>query len=66
MWRKSNDKIYFFRGDQYVRLTDTVVDPGYPRPIAGNWNGLPTEFAEGIDAALMELLDDEGQELVVR
>jgi hypothetical protein len=28
------------------------VDAGYPRPIAGNWPGLPSAFTQGIDAAL--------------
>lgn len=51
--RKSNGKIYLFKGNQYVRLTDTAVDPGYPKPIAGNWPGLPNTFTSGIDAALM-------------
>jgi hypothetical protein len=26
---------------------------GYPKPIAGNWNGLPGGFSSGVDAALM-------------
>ncbi|HKR11015.1 MAG TPA: hemopexin repeat-containing protein [Pyrinomonadaceae bacterium] len=52
-WRKSNGKIYMFKGNQYVRLTDTTVDPEYPKPIAGNWNGLPADFESGIDAAFM-------------
>jgi hypothetical protein len=38
----SGTKCYFFRGNQYVRVTrgDTgagTVDPGYPAPIS-NWN----------------------------
>ncbi|MBL8398255.1 MAG: hypothetical protein JNL84_08955 [Candidatus Accumulibacter sp.] len=52
-WRKTNNKIYMFKGDQYVRLTETDVDPGYPRPIAGNWLGIPSAFEEGIDAVFM-------------
>lgn len=52
-WRKSNGKIYLFKGDQYVRLTETQVDAGYPKPIAGNWHGLPASFEAGIDAAFM-------------
>jgi hypothetical protein len=55
LWRQSNDKIYFFKGSQYVRLTETTVDAGYPKPIAGNWNGLPNAFQQKIDAALMRL-----------
>jgi hypothetical protein len=31
-----NDKIFFFRGDQYVRYTmGTDVDPGHPLPLCG-------------------------------
>ena len=47
-------KLYFFKGDRYVRYdwaTDKT-DPGYPAPIAGNWHGLPAEFTTGIDAAV--------------
>jgi len=47
-------KLYFFKGDQYVRYdwaTDKT-DPGYPRPIAGNWPGLPPGFTSGIDTAV--------------
>ena len=52
----SGSKCYFFKGNQYVRVTrgDTgagTVDPGYPAPIS-NW-GWPRGFgAAGIDAAL--------------
>jgi len=37
-----NGKIYFFSGSQYYRydIANEAVDPGYPRPIQGNWNGL--------------------------
>lgn len=48
-------KLYFFRGDQYIRYdtTSNAVDPGYPRPIAGNWPGMAEAgFADGIDAAV--------------
>ena len=44
-------KAYFFKGKQYLRY-DVVadhVDPGYPRPIAGNWPGM---WPEKIDAAI--------------
>ncbi len=47
-------KVYFFKGNQYLRYdikTDTV-DPGYPRPIAGNWGGFPPSWSSGIDAAM--------------
>jgi len=51
----SGSKCYFFKGNQYIRVTrgETgagTVDPGYPAPIS-NWNW--GEFgAHGIDAAL--------------
>ena len=41
-----------FKGSQYVRLTGATVDATYPKPIAGNWNGLPPDFQTGIDAAV--------------
>ena len=54
LWRNSNGRIYFFKGNQYVRITDIPlrVEPGYPKPIAGNWPGLPDSFNQGIDSAL--------------
>jgi hypothetical protein len=53
LWRESNGKIYLFKGDEYVRLegTNATMDAGYPRPIEGNWPGLPASFTSGIDAA---------------
>ncbi|MFS8096813.1 hemopexin repeat-containing protein [Lentzea alba] len=54
-WRESNDAVYLFKGSQYVRFTKVPdgVDAGYPKPIAGNWPGLPASFEAGLDAALM-------------
>jgi Hemopexin len=52
----SGSKCYFFRGNQYIRVTrgdvgPGTVDPGYPAPIS-NW-GWPGGFgSSGIDAAL--------------
>jgi hypothetical protein len=45
-----NWKAYFFEGSQYVRYDQETFqqDPGYPRPIAGNWPGL---WETDIDAA---------------
>jgi Hemopexin len=36
------DKAYFILGSHYVRYDPTAdsVDPGYPKPIAGNWGGV--------------------------
>jgi len=52
--RESNGKIYFFKGSQYIRYSSVArgIDAGYPRPITGNWPGLPDSFNQGIDAAL--------------
>jgi Hemopexin len=45
-------KIYLFKGNQYVRVTGTQVDPGYPLRLPGGWRGLPASWHSGIDAAL--------------
>ena len=47
----ANRKHYFFKGNQYVRLTGTKVDKGYPSRLPGGWRGMPADFARGIDAA---------------
>lgn len=42
-------------GDQYIRVNPSNawnVDPGYPKPIQGNWPGVTGTFANGLDAAL--------------
>jgi hypothetical protein len=54
MCRPSNDKIYLFKGTEYCRLTDLTKDPGYPAPIAGNWQDLPAPFTSNVQAALMD------------
>ena len=52
----SNGKIYFFKGNQYIRCTSNDrIDRGYPKPIKGNWKKWPDEFTEGIDAAFLHL-----------
>jgi hemopexin len=53
--RESNGKIYFFKGNQYVRFSDVSagVDAGYPKPISGSWPGLPASFTSNLGAALM-------------
>jgi hypothetical protein len=48
-------KAYFILGSGYVRYDAgaDAVDPGYPKPIAGNWSGFSEiGFDEGIDAAV--------------
>lgn len=48
----SHQKVYFFKGDQYLRydIAADRVDPGYPLPIAGHWPGLWTDH---IDAGVV-------------
>ncbi|WP_372950584.1 hemopexin repeat-containing protein [Mariniphaga sp.] len=55
LWSNTNNKIYFFKGNQFIRVDPNnawKVDPGYPKPIAGNWPGFPASFAKGVDAAI--------------
>ncbi|MCF3975074.1 hemopexin repeat-containing protein [Paracoccus salsus] len=55
LWSAPNNKIYFFKGSEYIRVdpgNGWQVDSGYPKPIAGNWSGFPTNFQSGVDAAL--------------
>jgi hypothetical protein len=49
-----NEKFYLFKGSEYSRHSaGGAVDPGYPRPIAGNWSQFPAEWAAtGVDAAV--------------
>ncbi|HLG79059.1 MAG TPA: hemopexin repeat-containing protein [Ktedonobacteraceae bacterium] len=40
-----NGEVYLFQEDRYYRITDLTnkkVDPNYPQPIQGNWQGLGT------------------------
>lgn len=55
LWSETNQRIYFFKGDQYIRVDPNNgwnVEAGYPKPIEGNWPGFPSGFAKGVDAAL--------------
>ncbi|WP_304517935.1 hemopexin repeat-containing protein [Cecembia rubra] len=55
LWNGKSDRIYFFKGNQYVRVdpkNNWNIDPTYPKPIKGNWPGWPASFESGIDAAL--------------
>jgi hypothetical protein len=44
----ANNRVYLFRGSEYIRITGMTVDAGYPRPVAGNWN-IP--YTTGFDYA---------------
>jgi hypothetical protein len=48
----NNGKAYFFTARMYYQydIAADSVDPGYPKPIAGNWPGL---WADRIDAAVV-------------
>jgi hypothetical protein len=48
----SRQKVYFFKGDQYLRydIATDRVDPGYPLAIAGHWPGL---WTSNIDAGVV-------------
>lgn len=48
-------KAYLFKGAEYIRhdIAGDTIDPGYPKPIAGNWGGVTgTIFERDIDAAV--------------
>jgi Hemopexin len=50
--RNGRTVAYFFRDNQYIRfdIKNHRADPGYPKPIAGNWPNF--KFPDGIDGAL--------------
>ena len=52
-WGQGSDKVYFFRGSEYLRydIPSDQVDPGYPAPILGNWPGWPV-YWDYVDAAI--------------
>ncbi|MFD2036955.1 hemopexin repeat-containing protein [Belliella marina] len=53
--QKWDGRIYFFKGDQYVKLSEdgSYVETEYPKSIKENWPGLPPSFQKGVDAVLM-------------
>jgi hypothetical protein len=46
---RSNGISYFFQGDQFYRVTNMSVEPGFPKPISDYFPGIPTP----IDAAFV-------------
>ena len=55
--REENRRSYLFQGDQYLRLSGSTMEGSYPKFIAAGWQGLPTAFASGIDAAFWRQSD---------
>lgn len=57
-WADKNKKIYFFKDGEYLRVDPAngfKVEPGYPKPIAGNWKGLDSGFDNDLDVALLNV-----------
>ncbi len=50
----SKNKVYIFKGDQYIRydFVSTYADPGYPKKIGDVWGGMG-DFASGFDAGFV-------------
>lgn len=52
---------YWFKGDQYIRLSDgpsgKTMDAEYPKPMAGNWNGVPTQMSGCVEWPLALVVD---------
>ncbi|MCD4724663.1 MAG: hypothetical protein K8R63_07445 [Bacteroidales bacterium] len=48
-----NGKIYFFKGDEYIRYDSATnkMDGGYPKRIRNAWCGFPKEFQQKVDTA---------------
>ncbi|WNM62346.1 hemopexin repeat-containing protein [Candidatus Nitrospira neomarina] len=62
--RSGRTVAYFFRDDQYIRfdVKRHRADPGYPKPIAGNWPNF--KFPGGIDGAVAWPTEIEGKSVV--
>jgi hypothetical protein len=62
--RNARTVAYFFRGNQYIRFDVKAhrADPGYPKPLAGNWPNF--KFPDGIDGAVAWPTKIEGKSVV--
>ncbi|MGH7232491.1 MAG: tyrosinase family protein [Nitrospiraceae bacterium] len=62
--RNGRTVAYFFRGSQYLRfdVQNHRTDPGYPKPIAGNWPNF--KFPNGVDGAVAWPNKIEGKTVV--
>lgn len=62
--RSGKTVAYFFRDDQYIRfdVKRHRADPGYPKPIAGNWPNF--KFPGGVDGAVAWPTEIEGKTVV--
>lgn len=62
--RNGRTVAYFFRDDQYIRfdIKNHRADPGYPKPIVGNWPNF--KFPDGIDGALAWPTKIEGRSVI--
>lgn len=52
VYLSDNNTLYFFKGDQYVRLKNNRVEQGYPRKLPGEFHKLPQGFYSDVDAVL--------------
>lgn len=62
--RNGRTVAYFFRDNQYIRfdVKNHRADPGYPKPIAGNWPNF--KFPDGIDGAVAWPIKVQGKTVV--
>lgn len=58
-WNTNDNKLYFFKGDQMIRISTTNgwnPDPGFPVEIVANLR-VPTNFQRNLDAAMWNGID---------
>ncbi|OQW32224.1 MAG: hypothetical protein A4E19_19510 [Nitrospira sp. SG-bin1] len=62
--RNGRTVAYFFRNNEYIRfdIKHHRADPGYPKPIAGNWPNF--KFVDGIDGAIAWPTKVDGKSVV--